>query len=73
MILAQVFKTGEGATKRAAFETAHCGGKYRYRAVRFYDSRRDGEAFDSLRWKLYTWRLERVAQTTQEGKFNDKS
>lgn len=60
MFLAQEFKTLAGAQKRAAFENAHCVGRYRYSVVKA----RDGECPDSLPFnpsifKGYTWRLER--------------
>lgn len=67
MILAQVFKTSEGAQKRARFEAAHCGGKYRYSIVRFYNDQLDHAPFDAVRFEHgeYTWRLDRTRKETK--------
>lgn len=51
MILKQVFKTLAGAQKRAAFENAHCEGRWIYRVVRFDDK------VSSPTWRL--WRIHR--------------
>ena len=64
MILNKVFKTLNGAQKRAAFENAHCGGKYHYSVVRFYKDQPDTEPVNVLGWGYYTWRLERKNKTT---------
>jgi hypothetical protein len=58
-LLKQEFKTLSGAQKRAAFERAHCDGKYAYDIVRFIEDERDLKALNVLRWSEYTWRLER--------------
>jgi hypothetical protein len=56
----QVFKTWAGAQKRAAFETAHCGGRWNYVAVRCIDGERDTAEFNVLRFSKYTWQLWRA-------------
>lgn len=58
MLLQQEFKTLAGAQKRAAFETAHCNGKYKYLVVRCYRGERDADGYD--REREYTFRLERL-------------
>ena len=60
MLLKQEFKTLEGAQKRAAFETAHCGGRWTYSSVRCLGGNRDLEEFDPNIFPQYTWRLERT-------------
>jgi hypothetical protein len=62
MILAQVFKTPEGAMKRARFENAHCNRKYTFETVRCLNEQPDPAPFsaDSLRRREYTWRIERT-------------
>jgi hypothetical protein len=66
VILAQVFKTADGADKRARFETAHCADRFTYRAVRYINGwggdHPDGETFDRGRFLRgqYTWRLARA-------------
>ena len=62
MILKQIFKTFEGARKRAMFENAHCNGKYHYRVIRFFEGKPDTDPVTGTRWKKYTWRLERVTK-----------
>jgi hypothetical protein len=54
----QVFKTLEGALKRASFENAHCGGRWRFHAVRCLP---DGQLDESefVRGQNYTYRLRR--------------
>ena len=64
MILNKVFKTLNGAQKRAAFENAHCGGKYHYSVVRFFKGELDTEPVAVFGWGYYTWRLERKNKTT---------
>lgn len=59
ILLKQEFKTLRGAQKRAAFETAHCGGRWKYSVVRCRYGDRDLEEFNVLRYSRYTWRLER--------------
>jgi len=59
MILKQVFKTAEGARKRAALENARCNGKYIFTPVRFFNDLRDIDLFVDYRWSKYTWRLKR--------------
>jgi len=59
MILKQVFKTAEGARKRAAFENAHCNGKYLYTTVRFFNGKPDTDPIVGYRWRDYTWKLKR--------------
>lgn len=62
MILAQVFKTGEGARKRAAFETAHSK-THTFRAVRFHDGQLDSQPFQAAEIGAYTWRVEKTKRT----------
>ena len=64
MILKKVFKTPEGAHKRAAFENAHCNGKYHYRSIRFIGDKPDTEPVNVFNWGKYHWRLERTTKTT---------
>jgi hypothetical protein len=59
MLRKQEFKTLAGAQKRAAFETAHCGGRYLYSVVRCLEGERDTAEFNVLRFTKYTWRLQR--------------
>jgi hypothetical protein len=59
MLRKQEFKTLAGAQKRAAFETAHCEGRYRYDVVRCVEGDRDLAEFNVLRFSKYTWRLQR--------------
>lgn len=61
MLLTQVFKTREGAEKRARFETAHSHA-HRYQAVRCVNNLPDGLPFDAGRFCAgdYSWRLERT-------------
>jgi hypothetical protein len=62
MILAQVFKTSEGARKRAAFENAHRtpgNRNMRYGVVRFFRNQLDREALQESRYPDYTWRIEK--------------
>lgn len=58
--LAQVFKSYDGAQKRAKFENAHCDGKYIYTPIRFRCGEVDGEPMVQERWLEYTWRLLRT-------------
>jgi hypothetical protein len=62
MLLAQVFKTREGADKRAMFETAHSN--FLYASVRCIgpDSAPDSAPFDAKKFKHYTWRIERLGR-----------
>jgi hypothetical protein len=64
MLLTQVFKTAEGADKRARFETAHSG-RHTFRAVRCIRGEPDAETFDRDRFirEEYTWRLARTPRT----------
>lgn len=64
MMLKQVFRTQQGAMRRAMFETAHCDARYRYDAVRFLDGERDMGVFDEANYQQarYTWRLERTSR-----------
>ena len=55
MLLKQTFKTSEGASKRARFENAHCGGRYWYSTVRMFNGKRDLEQFS--RERTYTYQL----------------
>ena len=64
MILKQVFKTPHGADKRAAFENAHCKGKYLYTVVRFFCGELDVDPVVGYRWDRYTWRLERTTKVS---------
>ena len=64
MILKKVFKTLNGAQRRAAFENAHCEGKYHYDVVRFVGDKPDIEHVHVLNWHKYTWRLERTTKIT---------
>ena len=57
MLLKQVFKTYEGARKRAAFENAHRV-NFRFFVVRCRDGKPDGAAFD--RAVKYDYRIERT-------------
>jgi hypothetical protein len=57
MILAQQFKTLEGALKRARFENAHCGNRYVYSLVRCVNGSPDTLPLGALNMKDYTWRL----------------
>lgn len=59
MILAQQFKTLEGALKRARFENAHCGNRYLFNLVRCINGSPDTLPFGTYTVKDYTWRLER--------------
>lgn len=59
MLLKQEFKTLAGAQKRAAFENAHCEGRWTYSVVRCVEGDRDLAEFNVLRFSKYTWRLER--------------
>jgi len=60
MLLKQIFKTSEGASKRAAFENAHTT-KYRFSVVRLRDGEIDHAPLASGPWEAgaYTWKLER--------------
>ena len=60
MIRKLEYKTLAGAQKRAAFETAHCDGRWLYSVVRFVEGERDTAEFNVLRFSKYTWRLERT-------------
>ena len=60
MLRKQEFKTLAGAQKRAAFETAHCDGRYLYSVVRCLEGERDTREFNVLRFTRYTWRIERT-------------
>ena len=64
MILKKVYKTLNGAQKRAAFENAHCGGRYHYSVVRFIGDRVDPDQVNVFYWGKYTWRLKRETKTT---------
>lgn len=64
MILKKIFKTLNGAQKRAAFENAHCGGKYHYNVIRFVGDKPDTEHVHVFNWHKYHWRLERTTKTT---------
>jgi hypothetical protein len=59
MLLTQIFKTIDGAHKRARFENAHCNGRYNYQTVRCIDGKPDPEPFSRERFADYTWRLNR--------------
>ena len=67
MLLKQVFKTAEDADKRAAFETAHCNGKYFFRARRCVAGEPGPQPFHRHRWSEYTWRIERTHRATRRG------
>lgn len=69
MLLNQVFKTAEGAHKRAAFENAHCNGRYWYSTVRCLDGAVDTTFPDQAKWSRYTWRIKREtrAQRKEQG------
>lgn len=60
-LFAQVFKTYDGAAKRAAFENRHKKSGLRYCVVRFRDGVRDEGKLDTSVWQAgeYTWRIER--------------
>ena len=59
MILKKAYKTLNGAQKRAAFENAHCGGRYHYSVVRYVRDQPDTTEVNIFNWGLYTWRLDR--------------
>jgi hypothetical protein len=62
MILVQVYKTFEGARKRAGFESAHSKTHW-FKTVRFLDGKRDdSRTIDNFAWGagLYTWRVEKT-------------
>lgn len=59
MILAKVYKTSDGAYKRATFENAHSK-THRYYVVRFLDGEKDHAVLSSTRWTDYTWRVAKV-------------
>lgn len=61
MIYKQVFKTSDGAAKKARFLSAHNRNKaaWYFADVRFRDGVRDESAFDAAAWRRYTWRIER--------------
>lgn len=61
MILKQVFKTYDGAHKRAAFETAHNRAGWRYGVVRFYNGVEATGFATPEQWKGSTWRLRRMS------------
>lgn len=71
-LLAQVFKTSEGANKRAAFENAHhparrmSDGKqaYIFKVERWVDGQPDDGPVNGQLWhqKRYTWRIRREAR-----------
>lgn len=66
MILAQVFKTAEGADKRARFENSlKANAAWQWAAIRFYKGERDREAFSRERWADYTWQLEKLRRTAR--------
>lgn len=61
MLLKQQFKTLEGASKRAAFENAHCQNRYRFTIVWC----RNGVPNKKEEWTRdnhteFTWQLEKV-------------
>lgn len=58
-LMAQVFKTAEGARKRAAFENAN-NGYWVYVPVRCIGDIEDTAEFNAHDFKLYTWRLRRT-------------
>lgn len=60
VIKVQVFKTLEGAQKRARFENAHCGGRYYFTPIRYLGDKPDNELLQKDRWSSYTWRLSRT-------------
>jgi len=64
MILRQVFKTHDGALRRATFENVHCHGKYTFVVVRFLNGslKQDFEPFSENRYRngQYHWRIERL-------------
>ena len=62
MILTQVFKTGDGASKRATFETRHSK-THVFRVIRFIDGRKDDADFSRENWSRYTWRLEKIKRS----------
>lgn len=64
MLLTQQFKTYDGAAKRARFETNHCNNRYYYEVVRCVNGEPDKADYDAAKFKTYTWRLRRVARTT---------
>jgi hypothetical protein len=66
MLLAQIFKTSEGARKRAAFENAHLSNRAQasrlaYFVVRFLDGKRDYAPYSPAASSSgrYHWQLER--------------
>ena len=59
MLLKQIFRTYEGALKRATFENAHST-KWAYRVLRFYNNKLDTEPFHVSKWGAYTWCVERT-------------
>jgi hypothetical protein len=70
MLLSQQFKTLEGALKRAAFERAHCNGRFHYKAVRCLDGVPDANEMDLdiLRRRMrYTWRIEKTPRRFGHG------
>jgi hypothetical protein len=58
MLKAQQFKTLAGAQKRAAFENAHCKGRYLFQPVRCVNGEPD--SFPITAHIQYTWRLRRT-------------
>lgn len=58
------FKTMAGASKRAAFENAHCNRKYAYRVVRFHQGYQDIKPLypEFMARGEYTWKLERTTR-----------
>jgi len=65
-LLVQIFKTLEGARKRAAFENAHLtnraqASRLAYFVVRFLDGKRDYEPYSSAASSAsrYHWQLEK--------------
>jgi hypothetical protein len=59
VLLRRKFKTFDGARKRAAFESAHCGDRWVYEPVRCIDGKPDPQPFDVNKLRRYTWRLNR--------------
>lgn len=59
MLLAQTFKTLEGAQRRAAFENAHSKTQM-YVVVRCIGGVVDTDAFDKAKFARYEWRINRT-------------
>jgi len=65
MLMKQQFKTLGGAQRRAAFEVAHCNGRFFYNVVRCVKGEPDpSAAINVTRFIKYSWRLDRILRDT---------